>query len=86
MRQIKILRQLLTAGFIDQIAVRKDLVERNSSTGIQYTTSRGVAYKALGIVQDVFIHPASVLASGPPPDYLVYHEVVQTARIYIKGQ
>jgi len=83
--QLKVLRQLLTAGFIDQVAIRKDRVEKTSSTGIQYATSRGVPYKALGISDDVFIHPSSVLVNSPPPEYIVFHEVVRTTRVWIKG-
>ncbi|GBE84926.1 Putative ATP-dependent RNA helicase [Sparassis crispa] len=83
--QLKVLRQLITAGFIDQIAVRKDVVEAVAASGAKYTTSKGVAYRALGISEDVFIHPSSVLASAPPPDYIVFLEVVRTSRIWLKG-
>ncbi|KAH9950532.1 P-loop containing nucleoside triphosphate hydrolase protein [Amylocystis lapponica] len=83
--QLKVLRQLIAAGFIDQVAVRKDIVQDAAASGEKYTTSKGVAYRALGISEDVFIHPSSVLANRPPPDYLVYLEVVQTSRVYIKG-
>ncbi|KAK0464536.1 P-loop containing nucleoside triphosphate hydrolase protein [Desarmillaria tabescens] len=82
--QIKVLRQLLTAGFIDQVAVRKDRVEKVSS-GTQYASSKGVPYKAIGISGDVFIHPSSVLASKSPPEYVVFNEVVRTSRVWIKG-
>ncbi|KAF4617551.1 hypothetical protein D9613_006038 [Agrocybe pediades] len=83
--QLKVLRQLLTAGFIDQVAVRKDLVDKNESSGTQYSTSKNVAYRALGIQEDVYIHPSSLLAGSSPPDFLVYHEVVRTAKVYLKG-
>ena len=56
--QLKVLRQLLAAGFIDQVAVRKDKVSKDGASGQQYTTSRGVPYRAIGIDEDVFIHPA----------------------------
>ncbi|KAK0504014.1 P-loop containing nucleoside triphosphate hydrolase protein [Armillaria luteobubalina] len=82
--QIKVLRQLLTAGFIDQVAVRKDRVEKVSS-GTQYASSKGVPYKAIGISEDVFIHPSSVLASKSPPEYVVFNEIVRTSRVWIKG-
>ncbi|KAG7443024.1 P-loop containing nucleoside triphosphate hydrolase protein [Guyanagaster necrorhizus] len=82
--QIKVLRQLLAAGFIDQVAVRKDRVEKVSS-GTQYASSKGVPYKVIGISEDVFIHPSSVLASKSPPEYVVFNEVVRTSRIWIKG-
>ncbi|KAL7285666.1 hypothetical protein ACG7TL_000771 [Trametes sanguinea] len=83
--QLKVLRQLIAAGFIDQVAVRKDIAQKGIGSGTQYTTSRGVAYQALGIDEDVFIHPSSVLANQPPPDYVVFLEVVRTSRVYIKG-
>ena len=78
------LRQLLAAGFIDQVAVRKDRVE--SSTNAQYATSKGVAYKAMGIEEDVFIHPSSVLANLPPPEYVVFYEVVRSSQVWLKGR
>jgi ATP-dependent RNA helicase DHX37/DHR1 len=77
---------LLTAAFIDQVAIRKDLVQKDSCTGTKFATSKGVAYRAMGISEDVFIHPTSVLASNPPPEYVVYHEVVQASRIWLKGK
>ena len=79
------LRQLLTAGFIDQLAVRKDKVEKATASGEQYTTSKGVAYRAVGIDEDVFIHPSSVLAHMPPPEFVVFLEVVRTSKIFVKG-
>ncbi|KZT12027.1 P-loop containing nucleoside triphosphate hydrolase protein [Laetiporus sulphureus 93-53] len=77
--------QLIAAGFIDQVAARKDLVQRDTSSGNKYTTSKGVPYQAIGVEEDVFIHPSSVLANRPPPDFVVYLEVVRTSRIWIKG-
>ncbi|KAJ7175857.1 P-loop containing nucleoside triphosphate hydrolase protein [Mycena filopes] len=83
--QLKVLRQLLAAGFIDQVAVRKDRVEQTSSTGVKYSTSKGVPYKALGVSEDVFIHPSSLVANAPPPEYVVFSELIRTTRIWIKG-
>lgn len=79
------LRQLLAAAFIDQVAVRKDVVDKGSASGNKYATSRGVEYRAMGISEDVFIHPSSVLAPNGPPEYVVYHEVVRTSRAWLKG-
>lgn len=75
----------MTAAFIDQVAVRKDLVQKSPTSGTKYATSRGVEYQAMGISEDVFIHPSSVLANAPPPGYIVYHEVVRTSRLWLKG-
>ncbi|KAJ7780656.1 P-loop containing nucleoside triphosphate hydrolase protein [Mycena maculata] len=83
--QLKVLRQLLAAGFIDQVAVRKDRVEQTSSAGVKYSTSKGVPYKALGVSEDVFIHPCSVLANTEPPEYVVFSELIRTTRVWIKG-
>jgi len=85
MPQLKVLRQLMAAAFIDQIAIRKDLTQKGSSAGIKYTTSKGVEYQAMGISEDVYIHPSSVLANVPPPEYIAYHEVVRTSHIWLKG-
>lgn len=81
--QVKVLRQLLTASFIDQVAIRKDLLEE--ATGNKLSTSKGVPYRTIGIEEDVFIHPSSVLFSASPPQHLVYHEVVRSSQVWIKG-
>jgi len=83
--QLKVLRQLIVAGFIDQVAVRKDKVDKHSATGQQYTTARGIPYTAIGIEEDVYIHPSSVLASSAPPDFVVYLEVIRTSKLWLKG-
>ena len=76
----------MTSCFVDHVAVRKELVEKDSATGIQRTTAKGVQYRTLGISEDVYIHPSSVLATtSPPPDYVVYHEVVRTSQVWLKG-
>jgi ATP-dependent RNA helicase DHX37/DHR1 len=80
-----VLRQVITSCFVDQVAVRKELVEKDSATGVQRTNAKGVPYRALGISEDVFIHPSSVLATTSPPDYVVYHEVVRTGKVWLKG-
>lgn len=84
-RQLKVLRQLLAAGFIDQVAIRKDLVLKDSASGDQYTTSSSIPYQALGIAEDVYIHPSSVLTTTLPPDFIVFHEVIKTSRVWLKG-
>jgi ATP-dependent RNA helicase DHX37/DHR1 len=83
--QLKVLRQLLTAAFINQVAVRKDLAQKKSATGVQYTTAKGVPYRALGVQEDVFIHPSSVLSQRSPPDYVVFTEIVRTTKPWLKG-
>lgn len=73
------------AAFIDQVAIRKDLVSPGEIDGSRYTSTRGVAYRAVGIDEDVFIHPSSVLFHSPPPECIVYQELIRTSRVYVKG-
>ncbi|CAE7122042.1 unnamed protein product [Rhizoctonia solani] len=80
--QIKLLQQIITSGFIDQIAVRKDYIEKQ--TGVKRTSARGVAYQAIGVKEDVFIHPSSVLFGGIPPDFIAFQDVVRTSRVWLK--
>ncbi|KAG8898401.1 putative ATP-dependent RNA helicase DHR1 [Tulasnella sp. 403] len=84
--QIKVLRQLLAAAFIDRVAVRKDVVDKDSTTsGLKFASCRGVAYRAMDIDEDVFIHPSSVVYHGTPPDWIVYQDIVRSSRVWMKG-
>jgi len=76
---------LLAAGFIDQIAVRKDVAERSSSSGTKFASSRGVEYLAVDIVEDVFIHPSSVLFHQSPPEYVAFQEVIRGTKVWVKN-
>ncbi|CAE6445157.1 unnamed protein product [Rhizoctonia solani] len=80
--QIKLLQQIITSGFIDQIAVRKDHIEKQ--TGVKRTSARGVPYQAIGVKEDTFIHPSSVLFSSSPPDFVAFQDVVRTSRVWLK--
>ena len=84
--QVKALRQLIAASFIDQVAVRKDLVQLSDANGNKYASCRGVAYRANGVIEDVFIHPSSVLFHRTPPDYIVFQEVVRGTKVWIKSR
>ncbi|KAI4520606.1 P-loop containing nucleoside triphosphate hydrolase protein [Schizophyllum commune Loenen D] len=84
-KQLKVLRQLLAAGFIDQVAVRKDRLDNASSGGTQFTNCRSVPYRAIGIEEEVYIHPSSVVHDHRPPEYVVFNEVVRTSKIWLKG-
>ncbi|EIW80970.1 P-loop containing nucleoside triphosphate hydrolase protein [Coniophora puteana RWD-64-598 SS2] len=83
-QQLKVIRQLIAAAFIDQVAIRKDLVKKETATGVQSSTTKGIPYRALGIDEDVFIHPASLFADRSPPDYVVFHDIVRTSRPWLK--
>lgn len=81
--QLKVLRQILAAGFIDQVAVREDLVLKK---GVSYESTRGVAYRAVGLGSEpVFIHPSSALFHCAPPDFVVFSEIVRTSKPWMKG-
>lgn len=81
--QHKVLRQILAAGFIDQVAVREDLVLKK---GVSYESTRGVAYRAVGLGSEpVFIHPSSALFHRAPPDFVVFSEIVRTSKPWMKG-
>jgi len=84
--QVKALRQLITASFIDQVAVRKDLVQPSDANGNKYASCRGIAYQANGVIEDVFIHPSSVLFHKAPPGYIVFQEVVRGTKVWIKSR
>jgi ATP-dependent RNA helicase DHX37/DHR1 len=82
---MKVLRQILCAGFIDQVAVRADLVSKNKS-GQKYENTRGVVYKAVGVSDETFIHPSSGMFGGTPPDWVVFSEVVRTNRVWLRSK
>ncbi|QRV77442.1 Helicase associated domain (HA2) [Ceratobasidium sp. AG-Ba] len=81
-KQTKLLQQIITSGFIDQIAVRKDYIEKR--TGIKRSSARGIAYQAIGVKEDAYIHPSSVIFNGPPPDFVAFQEVVRASRVWLK--
>jgi ATP-dependent RNA helicase DHX37/DHR1 len=82
-KERKILRQVLCAGFIDQVAVLESLASKKGSSA--HASARGVPYRALGVPGPVYLHPSSVLFHHTPPDYVVFAEVVRTARVCLKG-
>ncbi|KDQ11408.1 hypothetical protein BOTBODRAFT_177247 [Botryobasidium botryosum FD-172 SS1] len=81
--QLKVLRQLIASAFIDQVAIRKDLVDKTG--GSKFASARGVPYQAMGISEDVYIHPSSVVFHNQPPEFVVFQEVVRTNRVWIKS-
>ncbi|KZV98839.1 P-loop containing nucleoside triphosphate hydrolase protein [Exidia glandulosa HHB12029] len=81
--QLKVLRQLITAGFINQVAVRKDVIQ--VATGNKFATAINVPYRAFDKDEDVFVHPSSVLASQPPPDFVVFQDIVRSSKPFMKN-
>jgi ATP-dependent RNA helicase DHX37/DHR1 len=80
-----VIRQLLAASYIDQVAVRKDLIDASGPSYARSSSTRGVAYRAVGLSEDVFIHHSSVLFHGPPPEFVIFHELQGSSKIWIKG-
>ncbi|KAL7272160.1 putative ATP-dependent RNA helicase DHR1 [Rhizina undulata] len=86
--QVKALKQILAAGFIDQIALRADLVPNSpyklsggskNPIDVPYITlfpSSDAAYEE----PVVYIHPSSILAtSSTLPEYIVYSDLRRAA-------
>ncbi|SLM38857.1 deah-box rna helicase [Lasallia pustulata] len=97
-KQLKALKQIVAAGFIDQIAVRADLSSNPPEMGRKPKRAIDVPYlplfpahigKTEGLGEKaVYIHPSSVLAHTPPkdlPQYIVYSQLQRSAPSTIKG-
>ena len=98
-KQTKALKQIVAAGFIDQIAIRADLapnppdVPRTPKRAIDvpyltlFPSSEGIATTLEE--KAVFIHPSSILAQGQDvatlPQYLVYSHLQRSASSTIEG-
>jgi ATP-dependent RNA helicase DHX37/DHR1 len=84
--QLKVIRQLLTAAFVDQVAIRKDLVTPSTPDYAKVSSTRGVPYQAVGVDEDVYIHPSSVVFHGAPPEAVVFQELIRTSRPFIRSE
>jgi ATP-dependent RNA helicase DHX37/DHR1 len=89
-KQVKALKQMVAAGFIDHVAIRADLAPTPPDTRRKPTRAIDVPYLTLfpsHIHHDdeekaVYIHPSSPLAHISPkecPDYLVYSYLQRAA-------
>ncbi|ODQ61508.1 hypothetical protein WICANDRAFT_28445 [Wickerhamomyces anomalus NRRL Y-366-8] len=83
-RQVQAIKQMISAGFVDQVAIRADLIEsdvkitnRTNIINIPYIT----LFPTKGSEEDdspyVYIHPTSILCNigDVPPSYLIYQSV-----------
>lgn len=74
--QLAALKQIVTAGYIDLIAVRADSIDDSASVG-KKTSIINHPYITLmpGPEKYAYIHPGSVLShlGSQPPEFLVYH-------------
>ncbi|KDN51411.1 P-loop containing nucleoside triphosphate hydrolase protein [Tilletiaria anomala UBC 951] len=80
--QLKVLRQLITAAFVDQVAVRADLSSPTDAAGhavhsyAKMKSTRYVPYRAMGVGREfAYIHPSSTLFHKAPPEWIVFTEV-----------
>ncbi|KAL1960049.1 hypothetical protein VTO42DRAFT_221 [Malbranchea cinnamomea] len=95
-KQIRALKQITAAGFIDQIAIRADMSPVPPDMPLKPKRAIDVPYLTLfpsregggGELDDkaVYIHPSSILARLTPaelPQYLIYSHLQQSAASYI---
>ncbi|RKP09776.1 hypothetical protein THASP1DRAFT_28429 [Thamnocephalis sphaerospora] len=81
--QSKLLRQILMTGFIDQVAVRKDLVDSSVRVAKR---SRDVPYATMWSEEDAYLHPTSVLyGASPAPEMVIYGELLRTSKVWLQG-
>ncbi|KAI8876009.1 P-loop containing nucleoside triphosphate hydrolase protein [Backusella circina FSU 941] len=86
--QLKVIRQVITAGFIDSVAIRQDVLETGGGKGTRYRNASNVVYRLLWSDEDAFIHPNSILYGQEPPAMLVYSELfkgAQSTKTWLKG-
>ncbi|KAK4703639.1 ATP-dependent RNA helicase DHX37/DHR1, partial [Phenoliferia sp. Uapishka_3] len=85
LEKLKVLRQLITSAFIDQVAVRKDLVDKSSSLSYSKVSStRGVPYLAFGVEEDLFIHPSSGVFHSSPAEFIIFQDLHRTSKVWMK--
>ena len=89
-KQVQAIKQMIAAGFIDQIAFRQDVVDKDFKLtnnmkimNVPYLTPAYIAENRCGEGDDAFniyIHPSSIiLKSGKAPQYLVYSHLQKSA-------
>lgn len=99
--QLKAIRQLLAAAFVDQVAVRADLVSSSAEAdaaggrahpaarrGAKFSSTRGVPYRAMGVAENAYVHPASALFHQRPPEWIVFAEVQrsESGQVWLKSE
>lgn len=75
---------MITAGFIDQVAIRKNLIDKSSDRSSSIK-NKGAVYSTMWTNDDVYIHPSSILYHAKPPDFVVYQELHYTNKVWMKG-
>ncbi|KAJ1723782.1 putative ATP-dependent RNA helicase DHR1 [Coemansia erecta] len=91
-QQQTLIRQIVLAGFVDQVAVRADLAggEAAAAGGARPAGLRATAYVTMWGGEPVFVHPESVVHAGAQgqrqqmPAAVVYGELQHTSRLWAK--
>ncbi|KAJ2312855.1 putative ATP-dependent RNA helicase DHR1, partial [Coemansia sp. RSA 2702] len=90
--QQSVLRQVILAGFMDQVAVRGDIAGYHDPEADTATKRRGLhatPYMTMWSNEPVFIHPESVVYIGARgtsmPQAIVYAELQRTTRLWAKA-
>ncbi|KAF9583171.1 putative ATP-dependent RNA helicase DHR1 [Lunasporangiospora selenospora] len=94
-RQLTAIRQIVACSFLDQIAIRKDLI---GAVERQYSKAKTVPYVTMWSKESVYIHPSSGLfgfSVENAPAMIVYQDLQRTikaveiaskpSKIYLKG-
>jgi ATP-dependent RNA helicase DHX37/DHR1 len=86
-KQLKALNQIVTAGFIDQVAIRADYAPNPTNTTAR-RPKRAIDVPYLPLFGDyqVYLHPSSILARISPekmPKYLVYSHLQQSVASHV---
>jgi ATP-dependent RNA helicase DHX37/DHR1 len=85
--QVKLLKQVIAAGFVDQVAIRADLIDSDVKVSSN-TDIVNIPYISVIPTKEskedspyVYIHPASIICSSGdiPPSYLVYEAITAGA-------
>jgi ATP-dependent RNA helicase DHX37/DHR1 len=88
-----VLRQIITAGLIDQVARKMPLENRRAleEAGREPGSDGSLAdmsgaYQCVSTEEPIFLHPTSNLFDRErQPEWLVYHELSRTSKLYAKG-
>ncbi|KAJ2511868.1 putative ATP-dependent RNA helicase DHR1 [Coemansia sp. RSA 1939] len=91
--QQSVIRQIILAGFLDQVAVRADIAGFHSPDEEMAIKRRGIhatPYVTMWSDEPVFVHPESVAyvaarRSGSMPQAVVYSELQRTTRLWAKA-
>ncbi|KAJ2528767.1 putative ATP-dependent RNA helicase DHR1, partial [Coemansia sp. RSA 1937] len=90
--QQSVLRQIILAGFMDQVAVRGDIAgyhDPDEDTSTKRRGQQAVPYMTMWSSEPVFIHPESVVYIGARttgmPQAIVYSELQRTTRLWAKA-